>query len=149
LSSSYAALPPLKLDVGAADGLRVLPETFVSYVTRIATLLVALGVSSSAAAVPVAVEYFADAKRFKGTAATDLLTFSLYEDEECTQLIGTAGLFAGSGMVQYYVDKTLAATGAAKLPKSVRLRAIIDAPTTDEAPYLRVTGGAVFGIPDD
>jgi hypothetical protein len=35
-------------------------------------------------------------------------------------LIGTEPLFAGSGLVQYYVDKTLAAAGAPRPPKTRR-----------------------------
>jgi hypothetical protein len=112
-------------------------------------LLLALFVGAPAVAAPVSVEFFADARTFKGTAATDVLSFELFDDDQCTSSIGTAHLFAGDGLIQYYVDKTQAAAGAPKLPKAVRLRAIIDAPTTSSAPYLRVTGGTVRGVPSD
>jgi hypothetical protein len=59
------------------------------------------------------------------------------EDSACTILIDS-GRVRERHLLQYYIDKSRRSK-AARPPKAVRIRAIIDAPTAPLAPYLRVT----------
>ena len=62
---------------------------------------------------------------------------------------GQSQQFVGDTTLQYYVDKTHRVKGALKKPKAVRIRAVIDGPTSTSAPYLKVTGPGVTPIGDD
>ena len=108
----------------------------------------ALLVGGAAAAEPISVEYFVQQKAFKNATATDQLSFELFSDDQCTTSIAAVPLFVGDTMTQYYVDKTPRVKGGAKRPKAVRIRAVIDGPTTVTAPYLKVTGPAVVPVGD-
>src|SRR5512144_2736755 len=101
-------------------------------------------VAASAAAEPIAVEYFALRSAFKkGTTSTDVLQFDLYSDSSCTTLIDSESLFASDALISVYIDKQQKIKGGAPLPKAVRIQGVIDGPTTSTAPYLRVTGPGI------
>src|SRR5258705_39286 len=108
----------------------------------------ALLVGGAAAAEPISIEYFVQQKAFKNARATDQLSFELFSDDQCTTSIAFVPLFVGDTMTQYYVDKTQRVKGGARRPKAVRIRAVIDGPTTVTAPYLKVTGPAVVPVGD-
>src|SRR5215470_2347179 len=108
----------------------------------------ALLVGGAAAAEPISIEYFVQQKAFKNAKATDQLSFELFSDDKCTTSIGAVPLFVGDTMTQYYVDRTQRVKGGAKRPKAVRIRAVIDGPTTVTAPYLKVTGPNVVPVGD-
>src|SRR5215470_10894698 len=108
----------------------------------------ALLVGGAAAAEPISIEYFVQQKAFKSATATDQLSFELFSDDQCTTSIVAVPLFVGDTMTQYYVDKTQHVKGGAKQTKAVRIRAVIDGPTTATAPYLKVTGPNVVPVGD-
>jgi hypothetical protein len=104
----------------------------------------ALGFGAAASAEPIQVEYFVAQKAFKkGATHTSVLDFRLYEDADCTVEIGSYPIFAGDEYAHFFVDKKQKLRGAPRKPKAVRIRAVIDAPTTLAAPYLRVTGPGI------
>jgi hypothetical protein len=106
--------------------------------------------AASAGAEPIAVEYYAIRIPFKqGTTGTDILTFELFEDSGCTTLLDSESLFANDSMLKFYVDKAQRLKGGAKLPKAVRVRAVVDAPFMASAPYLRVTGQGIEPVGSD
>ncbi len=109
-----------------------------------------LGFAGASAAEPIQVEYFVDQKTFKkGVNATSVLEFELYSDEACTAPIGEYPIFATDPYAHFFVDKKQRIRGGPKLRKAVRIRAVIDAPTTLEAPYLRVTGPGIQPIGEE
>jgi hypothetical protein len=106
-----------------------------------------LGLGGAASAELISVEYFVDQKAFKkGATHTSVLDFRLYQDADCTVEIGSFPIFAGDELAHFFVDKKQKLRGAPRKPKAVRIRAVIDAPTTQEAPYLLVTGPGVVPI---
>jgi hypothetical protein len=108
-----------------------------------------LGVGAASAAEPIHVEYLVDQKAFKkGAAATDVLSFELFSDDQCTTSIGSAQHFVADPALQYFVDKRQKVKDAPKLPKAVRIVGTIDGPTTTTAPYLAVSGPGVTPIGD-
>jgi hypothetical protein len=109
----------------------------------------ALLLGGSAAAETIGVEYFADAKAFKTSLATDVLTFELFSDPDCSDSLGAPyHLLVGDTTTQYYADKTFKIKGGPKRQKAVRIRAVIDGPTSTSAPFLLVTGPGVTPVGD-
>jgi hypothetical protein len=78
-----------------------------------------------------------------------VLDFRLYEDADCTVEIGSYPVFAGDSYAHFFVDKKQKLRGAPRKPKAVRIRAVIDAPTTLSAPYLRVTGPGIQALDEE
>ncbi|MGH7287571.1 MAG: hypothetical protein ACREI8_06080, partial [Myxococcota bacterium] len=109
-----------------------------------------LGFAGASAAEPIQVEYFVDQKTFKkGVTATSVLEFELYADEDCTIQIGHYPIFATDPYAHFFIDKKQRIRRGPKQRKAVRIRAVIDAPTTLEAPYLRVSGPGIQPIGEE
>jgi hypothetical protein len=107
----------------------------------------ALFTAGAAATEPIRVEYLLDQKAFKaGAIVGNPLNFELFSDDQCTTLVGSAPLFVGDAPIQYFVDKRQRIKDAPKLPKAVRLVAVIDGPVLASAPYLKVSGTGVVGV---
>ena len=116
-------------------------------IVRALALGAALGLAGAAAAEPINVEYYVSQKAFKkGTTGTDVLDFRLYEDEACSVEIGSFPIFASDPFAHFFVDKNQRLLGGRRLPKAVRIRAVIEAPLTTSAPYLRVTGHGIVPV---
>jgi hypothetical protein len=117
---------------------------------RALAVVAALGLGAAASAEPIQVEYFVAQKPFKkGVSHTSVLDFRLYEDADCTVEIGSYPIFAGDSYAHFFVDKKQKLRGAPRKPKAVRIRAVIDAPTTLSAPYLRVTGPGIQALEEE
>jgi hypothetical protein len=117
---------------------------------RALAVAAALGLGAAASAEPIQVEYFVAQKPFKkGVSHTSVLDFRLYEDADCTVEIGSYPIFAGDSYAHFFVDKKQKLRGAPRKPKAVRIRAVIDAPTTLSAPYLRVTGPGIEALDEE
>jgi hypothetical protein len=113
-------------------------------------LAAALGLGGASAAEPIQVEYFVAQKAFKkSVTSTSVLDFRLYEDADCTVEIGDYPIFAMDPYAHFFVDKKQKLRGAPRKAKAVRIRAVIDAPTTVAAPYLRVTGTGIVPIGEE
>jgi len=111
---------------------------------RALAVAAALGLGGAAAAEPIQVEYFVAQKAFKkSVTGTDVLDFGLYADEACSVEIGHYPIFANDEYAHFYIDRNQRIRGGKKLPKAIRIRAVIDAPTSVEAPYLLVSGPGI------
>src|SRR4030095_10033739 len=69
--------------------------------------------------------------------------FELFSDSSCTTLIDSDNLFANDTLIHYFIDKQQRVVGGVKLPKTIRVQAVVEGPTTTTAPYLRVTGPGI------
>ncbi len=114
---------------------------------RALAMSAALGLGGAAAAEPISVEYFVHQKAFKsGVNGTDVLDFRLYEDADCSVEIGSYPIFANDEYAHFYIDKNQRIRGGKKLPKAIRIRAMIDAPMTASAPYLQISGPGIVPV---
>jgi len=104
---------------------------------------VALAVLSSAvAAAPIAVVYTIDKKSFKKITADDTLTFSFYDDDQCTNLVSSGGVSAGAAGVSYSTSKLRTVKGGAKPPKGMRIDAVVDVDPVPAVAYVALTSSA-------
>jgi hypothetical protein len=123
---------------------------FQGSMLRALAVAAVLGLAGAAAAEPINVEYFVAQKAFKkGVTAASVLDFRLYQDADCTVEIASHPLFAGDPYAHFFIDKKQKLRGAKRLPKAIRIRAVIDAPTTLEAPYLRVSGPGIVPVGEE
>ena len=118
-------------------------------ILRALAMAAALGFAGAASAESIQVEYYVAQKAFKKlTTATDVLDVRLYNDAACTSEIGSFPIFASDPNAHFFIDKSQRLRNGPKLPKSIRMHAVIDAPTTTSAPYLRVFGNGILPVGD-
>src|SRR5262245_2280367 len=116
---------------------------------RALLVMTTLGMASAAAAEPIRVEYLVDQKAFKaGATATTPLDFELFSDDQCLVSIFSEQLAANDPAVSFFVDKRQRVKNGARLPKVVRIHAVIDGPTTETAAYMMVSGPGVTPVGD-
>lgn len=79
----------------------------------------------------------------KGARAEQLLSFELFGDASCSQLLHAETLFAGDAALQVEALRLLRTRGAGKAPRVAELRALLDTPPLTGPLFLRVTGDPV------
>ncbi len=117
--------------------------------TQAAALLAAITVSlpSLAAAIDLPVVYSIDGKQIKAATADTLVTFDLYSDAACTALIHTETMaLADVGGIEKVILKKV--KNGPKLPKILRLNAVLAGVSPGSAHYLVVTGTGIVAVGD-
>lgn len=118
-------------------------------ISWLAPLVLLALLAGNAAAENVAVEYLVDKKSFKKVRVESVLTFELYSDASCTDLLHSEDLFAGDTTIVYEKVKQLKVKGGSKPPKGVSIGAVLDAPVLATTPYLHLVADQVVGVPSE
>jgi len=96
--------------------------------------------ASVAAADPALVTYQVERKPLGQVANTAVLTFDLFDDSDCTNLVYSEDVAASDPDLQLEVVKTYRLVPGSAPKRTVRMQAVIDGPLLDVPTFLRVTG---------
>jgi hypothetical protein len=110
----------------------------------IASVVLAASFGAARAQAAVSVAYRIEAAPFKGIAAGDPLTFTLFSDAACTAQQGQVVLPAGDPAIQVEKLKLVGVKGALKPGRTLRLEAALDVVVASPF-FLEITGGGIVG----
>ena len=98
----------------------------------------------SAADAVVGVKYRVEQKAWKaGTDTMTVLTFSLYDDDACTNQLHTEDLFGGDTTVSYFSIKPKKVSGGEKPAKEILIKTELTAAGLPGPLFLTVTGSGI------
>lgn len=100
--------------------------------------------TASSVRAEIAVKYRIDKKSFKKqTLAADMLTFSLYDDSGCTNLVYTQDISAGDTTIVYEKPKAQKVKGGEKPANELFIKTVLSTPELTGPLFLVVTGPGI------
>lgn len=115
----------------------------------VGTAMIVCLVLASAGRAEVAVQYRINATSFKQVQAGDTLTFNLYSDSGCTNLLFTQALSADNSAITYQQAKFVKVKGGATPPQVIILTAELSTSPSLGPVLMKVTGTGIVPVGDD